>query len=264
MKMHRLTTLAMVLLGTISAAAAHAAGATATGSLLAIPLVTPIVRAGYPPDFRNDAIGRYPRVQPYRPYAQPQPTRPRGFLMLNAGVFDPEENVAEHTTFGFRAGQAYDLLSVGVAADWAHKSFDEEIVIAQTVDPTGHVVTQAVQTMHTSSHLVPMLVFMQITAPQTLPIRPYFGVGGGYELLFLSSHDYINNVDYDANFGGWGWQAWGGASLKLGPRSALIGEIFANNATVSRDVGSFSSGQPIRESVNANGVGARFGIQFGY
>src|SRR5262249_44363012 len=197
---------AVVLLGTISATAAHAAGttATATGSLLAIPLVTPIVRVGYPAETRYDAIGRYPRVQPYRPYAQPRPSGPRGFLVLDGGVFDPEEtSVAEHTTFGFRAGQAYDLLSIGVGADWAHRSFDEEVVIAQTVDPTGHVVTQAVQTMHTSSHLVPMLAFLQITAPQTLPIRPYFGVGGGYELLFLSSHDYINNVDYDANFGGW-------------------------------------------------------------
>src|SRR5262249_7979830 len=160
-KMHRFATLTAVLLGTIPAVA-HAEPATATGSLLAIPIVTPIVRVGYPPEVRNDAIGRYPRVQPYRPYARPQPSRPPGFLMLNGGVFDPEENVAEHTTFGFRAGQSYDLLSVGVGADWAHKSFDEEIVIAQTVDPTGHVVTQAIQTMHTSSHLVPMLAFLQI------------------------------------------------------------------------------------------------------
>jgi hypothetical protein len=203
-------------------------------------------------------------VTPYRPYARPAPPRPRGFLLLNGGVFDPEENVAEHTTFGFRAGQTYDLLSVGVGGDWAHKSFDEEIVVAQTVDPTGHVVTQSIQTMHTSSHLVPMLAFVQITAPPSLPIRPYFGVGGGYELLFLNSHDYVANTDYSANFGGWGWQAWGGAALKLGPRSMLTGEVYANNATVSRSVDSFAIGQPVRESVNAGGVGVRAGIQFGY
>ena len=38
----------------------------------------------------------------------------------------------------------------------------------------------------------------------------YAGVGGGYQWVNLYGEDYVNNRTYDATFGGWGWQAWGG------------------------------------------------------
>ena len=57
---------------------------------------------------------------------------------------------------------------------------------------------------------------------------------------------------------------WGGWALPLSGRSRLVGEVFLNNADLSRDVFDEASGTNIRETVSTDGVGARFGINWGF
>ena len=95
----------------------------------------------------------------------------------------------------------------------------------------------------------------------------WFGIAeiaGEYQVLFLSATDYRTGAGYEATFGGWGWQAWGGAALPLSGRSRLFGEVFFNSGEVGRDVDDPVGGVTYRESVDADGAGMRFGLSWGF
>ena len=83
-------------------------------------------------------------------------------------------------------------------------------------------------------------------------------------MLFLSATDYQTGADFEATFGGWGWQAWGGAALPLSGRSRMFGEAFLNSGDVERDVFDPASGVTYREIVDADGLGMRFGLTWGF
>ena len=92
---------------------------------------------------------------------------------------------------------------------------------------------------------------------------PYAGIGAGYEWLLLSAQDYETGLNYDATFGGWGWQAWAGLGISLGKSVRMTGEIFSNQADVERDVLD-DTGISFTERVNLDGTGMRFGLNFGF
>ncbi len=273
---HRLAFLAAVVFaaGGLAAGRAHSAevSSEAGNTTFALPAVTlEWSEAGGSGD-RLASIHPYPRDRRYEPRRPYEPRRYESrrsssitpYFQLHGGVFDPEGGAENHWLMGFRAGQSYDAVQIGVGADWLHRAFTEETVVAETVDPSGHVITQSIESFRTSSNLVPMLGFIQVMAPSELPIRPYFGLGGGYEVLFLDSENFVTGEDHSGVFHGWGWQAWGGAALPLGPRSRLTGEAFVNTSTVKRDVDRFEVGQPVRESVDVDGMGVRIGLQVGF
>lgn len=266
MATHRLALVAAaVLAGALAAHEAHAArlAVRPRGTALALPAVT-VEMSSYPVVTRYDAIRHRPRRMPYRESRSFGRADINPYFQVHGGVFDPDDAADNHWLLGFRAGQSYDAVQLGVAADWSHRAFDEETVVAETVDPSGHVITESVRTLRTSSNLVPMMGFIQVMAPANLPVRPYFGLGGGYEALFLNSEDFRTGEEHSGTFGGWGWQAWGGAAVPMGPRTALTGEVFVNDATVRRDLDRFETGMPVRESVDVGGVGARVGLKFGF
>ena len=53
------------------------------------------------------------------------------------------------------------------------------------------------------------------------PSTGNFGIGGGYEVLFLSAEDFQTGEKFDATYGGWGWQAWAGLSIPMSNRSRM-------------------------------------------
>ena len=78
-------------------------------------------------------------------------------------------------------------------------------------------------------------------------------------------HEVMVGVSSEAGtFSGWGWQAWGGLGVPLGGRTRLIGEAFVNGAELARDVTDDTTGQKQHETVNADGMGLRFGVGWGF
>ena len=115
-----------------------------------------------------------------------------------------------------------------------------------------------------SSDLFPFMGYVQLNADRDLPVIPYFGLSGGYEVLFLSAEDFATGEEFDGTFGGFGWQAWGGAALPLGPRAKFTGEVFINDAELGRDVEDNFTGESFRETVDMDGAGMRFGLSWGF
>jgi len=183
---------------------------------------------------------------------------------LHVGFFDPEGSGSTSFAIGFRGGPAIDEhIQIGVGADWYHKSESRRVVEGTTFQG-GQPVTVTRVLARASSNLLPFQGYVQVSGGENLSVIPYFGVAGEYQVLLLAATDYQTGADYDATFGGWGWQVWGGAALPLSGRSRMFGEVFVNNGDVERDVDDPASGATFRESVNSNGVGMRFGLSWGF
>ena len=91
---------------------------------------------------------------------------------------------------------------------------------------------------------------------------PGWGTTG--DVLFLSADNFQTSEHFDATYGGWGWQAWGGVSVPLSGNSRITAEVFRNQSEVGRDVDDPQTGVTYREIVNLDGVGMRFGLGWGF
>jgi hypothetical protein len=250
MKLHCTTRAALVLLlSTPGAARAQQVVAPDAPSLAVLAPVAP----------RFESV-RYWRRAPEPPerHATSSP------VQIHGGFFSPDGSDATSFAFGFRGGPAIDeRIQLGVGIDWYHQSENQREVVSQS-SQGGRPITVTRDLAHASSDLVPFQAFLQLNLGSGRSLVPYVGIAGEYQVLFLSATDYQTGAAYDATFGGWGWQAWGGAALPLGSRSRLFGEAFVNSGEVGRDVDDPAGGVPYREIVDAGGTGLRFGLSWGF
>ena len=182
---------------------------------------------------------------------------------LHIGFFSPSEFSSSGVLFGFRGGVSPDEhIQIGVDVDWHYKAERQTDVVSQQSLPTGGSAQVKRVLSSASSNLIPVLAYLQVGGDRSLPVIPYAGVGVGYEAYFLSADDFNTGAHFDAQYGGFAWQAWGGAQVPLSGRSRLVGEVFVNQADLGRDVDIL--GLTYRETVNLNGAGMRFGVSWGF
>ena len=188
---------------------------------------------------------------------------PTAFMQLHGGFIEREGHGATSFAAGFRCGpQVGEGVQLGIGADWYHESESQRQVVAQNTQGGRDITTTNVLS-RTSADLVPIQAHVQLNlGSRRSGIFPYFGAAGGYQILFLSAEDYQTGASYDATFGGWGWQAFGGLSLRLSNEARLFGEAFMNIGDVERDVQD-PSGTTYREVTNTDGGGMRFGLNWG-
>jgi hypothetical protein len=138
------------------------------------------------------------------------------------------------------------------------------VVAGDPFEEGGTTVTPTRVLSRASVNVLPMQLFMQINGEPDMPVVPYGGISGGYQLLFISADDFDTGESFDATFGGWGWQAWLGAGIPLSGQARLNGEVFVNQSKPEREVEDELTGVTFRERVDADGVGMRVGLQFGF
>ncbi len=241
----------------------------ATLSVDAAPLVSvpadgfAVVHAATVPDVSVAGVHYRPRRSGYA-----RPVEAASVSQIHLGFFDPDGDPARRFLAGIRGGPMIDQrIQLGVGIDWAHDSDNTSSVSSTTNGPGGTPIEVRRDLARASTDLFPIMAFVQVSGDDNMSIVPYFGVAGGYEILNLSADDYQTGDSFDATYGGWGWQLWGGLALPLSGRTRLTGEVFVNGAEVGRDVddpyyGAY--GSTYRETVKQDGVGARFGIAWGF
>jgi hypothetical protein len=203
----------------------------------------------------------------YRPRAAASRRAPDsyGVSQVHIGNYDPEGDAGQRFLVGLRGGPMIDpKIQLGLGLDWAHKSENISSVTSTQLGPGGTPIQVRRDVARASTHLVPIMAFLQVNLVDDSPVIPYFGLAGGYQVLVLSAEDFTTGEDYDGTFGGWGWQAWAGAALPLSGRTRLTGEVYVNSAEVSRDVSDVLSGFDYRESVDVDGAGLRLGLAWGF
>jgi hypothetical protein len=206
------------------------------------------------------------RYRPRRPrYVERYGARPEGFSQIHLGFLDPDGRPSRGFLMGFRGGLAVDPhIQIGGNVDWRHTSDRQTEILSEGTGPGGEPIVVRRDLSRSSSDLLPLLGFLQVSAGSELPVIPYFGIAGGYEVLFLSAEDFQTGESFEGTFGGSGWQIWGGAALPLSGRARLNAEVFVNNAELSRDVDDPVTGQGFRETIDMDGTGMRFGLAWGF
>jgi len=193
------------------------------------------------------------------------PWRGRGVSQIHAGFLDPDGAPDAGFLAGFRGGQRIDdVFEIGLGIDWRNKSGRSFETARETIGPGGEPIVVRRDISRYSSNLFPALLYMQISGPSHLAFVPYVGAAASWQVLFLEADDFTTGERFDATFDGFGWQLWGGAAFPLSGRSRLIGEVFMNQADLNRDVFDPTVGQDVRETVSTDGLGARFGMSWGF
>jgi len=266
MKKHYIIALT-ALSGLLAAGIAAAAPSTTEVSPLALPV---IVYGGQfapppPPPGHVHRARYYPRsgrpVYQEPDYYRPaRPSRPESFSQLHFGVQDVGGSEHPGMVFGFRGGVLADAnIKFGGQIEWRHRGNSASQIVSEEPGPGGTTITVKRDLARSSSDLVPIMGILEIGGTRG-GLMPYFGVGGGVEILHLSAEDFATGERFDGNFVGWGWQGWGGMSLALSRQARLNGEVFWNGAPdLSRDFHD-PSGSTLRESVDMSGAGIRAGI----
>lgn len=184
---------------------------------------------------------------------------------VHVGFYDPDGDPSRRFLVGARGGPMIDRnVQLGVGVDWAHQTDNNSSVSRKTTGPGGVPITVKTDLSRASTNFFPIMAFAQISGDDDMPVIPFFGAAGGYEVMNLSADDFQTGQSFDATYGGWGWQLWGGAALPLSGRTRFTGEVYINQAELGRDVNDSLTGQTVRETVDANGMGLRFGIAWGF
>jgi len=210
-----------------------------------------------PPPY--ESVSYQPRRSSYHGVSQWHPV-----TQLHAGFLDPDGPATSGFDLGFRGGHEIDqIFQIGVGLDWRTKSGGQEQLLQSSVGPGGQAIQTQLPISHFSSNLLPVMAYFQLSGP-TRRITPYVGIAGTWEVLFLQADDYTTGQRFDATYNGFGWQAWGGVGLRLAGRTKLVAEVFMNQATLGRDLYDPYYGLPVRETISADGIGARYGVSWSF
>lgn len=204
------------------------------------------------PRYDDDYYYRSPRSQTY--------------VEFHGGFWDPDGEPDVLGLGGIKLGALVDPhISIGGLVDWAHRGEADATVVSTVPGPGGGppITTELELARSTVDH-VPILAFLQFQGDNAAGVVPYAGIGGGYELLFLTADDFTTGATYDRTFGGWGWQAWAGLGIPLSRDARITAEVFRNGGNLTHDEDDPTTGFTIREKVNVDGTGARFGLAFSF
>ena len=185
-------------------------------------------------------------------------------VQIHAGFFEPEGKGSTSFVLGLRGGPQVDPhVQIGGGLDWHHKSEKARTVTGDPYSQGGTTIFPERVLSRASVDLLPMYGFIQVGGTDDAPVIPYGGASVGYQVLFLNADDYTTGEKYDATFGGFMWEAWGGVAVPLSGQSRFSGEVFVHQGDAEREVDDIF-GTTYRERVNLDGVGMRFGLSWGF
>lgn len=184
-----------------------------------------------------------------------------GTIHLHGGVFAPiNAEKATSATLGARFGlNLGSHVVLGVLADYSYKA--KSLLEPVESDLKGFEPQKLLAKV--DAHLIPAMVFLEVKLTDKFPIVPYAGVGAGYEWLLLRAKDYRTAESAQATFASVAWQSYAGIGMRLSKSVRLDGELFYNGGTLARDVVE-ENGNSWRETVDAEGVGLRVGLNVTY
>ena len=241
------TTLAFLLAGAAAAVPVHADPYASNTS------------AGW---MRSDVRRYYPEPT-YSTRHHQEPIK--GWFEMRGGFFDAQDLSDNDWTVGLKTtARVASQVLMGFSGDLHRRENAGRQVTSQYTDPSGHTVTTTVTSVQNESNLWPLMATLEFHASTGGSLDPYVGGGAGWEFLDVKAFDYNTGLSYDANYDGFGYQAFGGLRLPLGGRAKLSAEAYWNGSTVSRKIFDPNLGLEVEEQVNVDGFGGRGGLSFAF
>jgi hypothetical protein len=187
-----------------------------------------------------------------------QGTKP--FTQFRFGTLNPNDTKAG-LILGVRTGRDFDQrVLVGFSADLFWKKFTRESTVSSDTTIGGVHYTTMQRTVDYTTLILPLMITIDVQIPvENLPIKPYFGGGIGYQLLFNKEDNYEQHISDSRFYSGFGFQFEVGAEYQMSPSTGLTLEAFYNGCKAKRGGGT-SLGLPTWEEVDISGMGFRLGI----
>jgi hypothetical protein len=183
------------------------------------------------------------------------PTYTTHALHLHGGLFRPIDGSTTSPTIGLRFGRHLGShLQGGLLAGWTYRRKDLEQPVDGGPGLNPHIVLARLE-----GHLVPAMLFLQVNFTDTRFLVPYAGIAGGYEWFSIVANDYRTDETAKKTYANLAWESWGGIGMRLGGDLRLDTEVFYNGGSLERDI-TDSAGVSWKEAIDANGVGARVGL----
>jgi hypothetical protein len=210
--------------------------------------------------YRPKGTGTTTSASPHPPTS----SKVTNVTQIYGGRMDPDGPTDGEFLMGIRTGPKLSRhLQLGVMFDWVRDSDYGSSFTTSAPGPGGVDITTRYDYEGAYTDLFPLMGFVQLSLNEKRFLSPYGGIGGGYQWLNVTAYDRYGTW-YDATFGGWGWQAWAGAGLRVTDGVRLTGEAMYNAVQLSRNVYDPVNGWTNHETVPMYGVGARFGLAFGF
>ena len=211
-------------------------------------------------------LGHRLRPVPHHHYEKPKgPSNRQNFVNLKFGGYDPEGAPKGGGFFGLTTGVEWqNRVALGFGLDVYRRTFTDETLIAEIVDPNGNLIQTTALRLETASTLVPLSVNLALRLPGSRTLTPYVGAGIAYEILINEHNNYEIGVTETNVYGGPGWQLFGGLLLPVTRSTRFLGELWYNDSVVRRDIDRYVQGLPVDERIDVGGLGARAGIEFNF
>jgi len=189
-----------------------------------------------------------------------EPRTHTGAIHLHGGVWAPIDASVTNAMLGMRIGANMgEPVLFGVQTGWTYHTKSLYDTVAS--GPPGLSPRTVLATG--TAHLIPAMVFVQVTLTQKLPIVPYAGIAAGYEWLHLTAKDYRTDADTSLTYANLAWEWYAGVGLKLSQSMRVDGEVYYNGASLTRDVPG-ANNRTLKEAVDMDGAGVRIGLNIVY
>jgi hypothetical protein len=197
-------------------------------------------------------------VQRYTPATSALAAKPKANSMhLYGGLFAPIETNAPSPTVGIRFGRRIGAhLQGGLLVDWTFERRNVE----QPINSLPGLQPQLILA-RADGHLVPAMVFLEVSLTEKRFLVPYGGFAAGYEWLSLKAENFVTGQSATASYANFAWQGWGGMGIRLDQGLRFDFELSYNGGSLERDA---PNGNGLKEAVRVNGVGARVGLDIFY
>ena len=182
------------------------------------------------------------------------------FTQFRFGTLNPKD-AKSGLILGVRVGRDFDnMILVGFSADLFWKKYTEESEIADSVTSGGTVITTVQRDVDYTTLILPLMFTADVKIPiENSPIRPYFGGGIGYQLLFNKEENFEQDISDSRFYSGFGYQLQVGAEYEMSPHTGFYLEGFYNGCKAKRGEDS-AAGLPTWEEVDISGFGFRIGL----
>lgn len=151
-------------------------------------------------------------------------------------------------------------IGAGLELSYYGKTYTKETTVDNTQQ--GQVQTSTIATeIENSTTLIPILFHLVYVTQAGPNFDLRFTAGVGYELMWNSETNFVENIDETRFYSGFAWQIGGGASFPISRNADLFGEAIYHGGSPSRDEGETAFGLPVRSEVDMSGLMVRLGIR---
>lgn len=182
------------------------------------------------------------------------------FTQIRFGTLNPKD-AKSGVILGFRTGRDFDnVVLLGFSADLFWKSYTKESAVSADTTIGGVHYTTLQRSVDYKTLILPLMITADVRIPvENAPIKPYFGGGIGYQLLFNKEDNFEEGISDSRFYSGFGYQFQVGVEYKMSPHAGFYLEAFYNGCKAKRSSSS-DTGLPTFEEVDISGIGFRVGL----